>query len=360
MNMRKVISLFTTAIAAAAFVLFVPGTSDAQGRYANRYSRGDVSGIISRLETSSDEFRRDFDRAMDNSNINGTRDEERFNNIVRDFENSVDRLRRQFDRSNNWWESRNDVQAMVRDASPVNSMMNTLSFRRNLERQWSRLRNDINAVADTYDLPGLNGGGWNGGGNWPGNGNGGWNGGGGQAITPPSWAQGTFYSDYPNVRMTISRSGDVESMMDGTTYRGRYTRNGIWSEGALTTVTRTSNGIRTYSAATGQSIDFRRLNGPGGNWPGNGGGNNGGWDGPTSNPPNWAQGSFISYNPAAEITIERNGRVTSYVNGRSYRGRYYNGAIYSEDGGVATLTRDGNGFRTYDQSTGVSFTFRRR
>ena len=46
--------------------------------------------------------------------------------------------------------------------------MNNATFRRNLERQWNRLRNDINKLADTYDLPGLNGGGWNGGPGFPG------------------------------------------------------------------------------------------------------------------------------------------------------------------------------------------------
>ena len=36
-------------------------------------------------------------------------------------------------------------------------MMNSLPFRRNLERQWTKMRNDLNKLADTYDLPGLNG-----------------------------------------------------------------------------------------------------------------------------------------------------------------------------------------------------------
>lgn len=338
MKTRKVLSTITAAVLAFGFVLLIAENSNAQGRYANRYSRQDVSGIIARMETSSDEFQRDFARSMNNSNLNGTQQEERFNNIVRDFENAVDRLRRQFDRNNSWWESRNDVQNMIRDARPVNTMMTTLSFRRNIERQWNALRNNINTVADTYDLPGLNGGGWTGGG-------------GNQTSTPPNWAQGTFYSVYPSVRMTISRNGEVTSNISGQTFSGRYYRGSIHADGQTATVTRTQNGIRTYNTVTGQTIDFSR---------GQGGGDGGGEDGPTSTPPNWARGTFYSDYPEAQITISRNGRVTSVVNGQTYYGRYYAGAIYSSDGQIATVTRAGNGFRTYNRTDGQTFTFRRR
>src|SRR6187402_2644296 len=155
MNKRRAL-LLTATLFLGGFSLMVSVPTFAQGRYANRYSKRDVSGIISRMETSSNAFRRDFDRAMDNSNLNGTAQEDRFNNIVADFENSVDRLRREFDRNATWWESRGQVENMIREARPVNSMMTSLAFRRNIERQWNTLRNDINTVADTFDLPGLN------------------------------------------------------------------------------------------------------------------------------------------------------------------------------------------------------------
>ncbi len=350
MGTRKIFPILTAAVFFAAFVMFSAQDINAQGRYANRYSKRDVSNIISRMESSSTQFRRDFDRAMDNSNLNGTQAEDRYNNIVRDFESSVNRLRRQFDRGDGWWESRNDVQNMVRDARPVNTMMTSISFRRNIERQWRELRNDVNTVADTYDLPGLEGGGWNGGGNNPG---GNWPGG-GQTSTPPNWAQGTFYSTYPNVRMTISRNGDVTSEINGQTFQGRYYRGSIYAGNEVATVTRSGDGFRTYNRTTGQNIDFRR--GSGGWNPGGGGG---GWEGPTSNPPSWAVGSFVSLDGNIYMTIDRNGRVTSEVDGQSFQGRYYNGSIYSP-GSTATVNRRGNGLRTYNQTSGQNIDFRRR
>ena len=85
MNKRRAL-LLTATLFLGGFSLMVSVPTFAQGRYANRYSKRDVSGIISRMETSSNAFRRDFDRAMDNSNLNGTAQEDRFNNIVADFE----------------------------------------------------------------------------------------------------------------------------------------------------------------------------------------------------------------------------------------------------------------------------------
>ena len=342
--------MLTATLFLGGFSLMVSVPTFAQGRYANRYSKRDVSGIISRMETSSNAFRRDFDRAMDNSNLNGTAQEDRFNNIVADFENSVDRLRREFDRNATWWESRGQVENMIREARPVNSMMTSLAFRRNIERQWNTLRNDINTVADTFDLPGLNGGGWSGGGG-NGGGGGGWDG--GQTSTPPNWARGTFYSMYPAVTMTIDGNGRVTSVIGDQTFTGRFYRGSIYANGETATLTRTQTGFRTYNTSTGQTIDFS-TGGSGG------GGNGGGWDGPTTRPPDWASGTFYSDYSNIQLTIGRDGRVTSIVNGQTYYGRYHSGMIYSNDGQVASVKPVSGGFQTYNRNNGQTLIFRRR
>ncbi|KXK05469.1 MAG: hypothetical protein UZ17_ACD001000659 [Acidobacteria bacterium OLB17] len=156
----RITSLFVVAICAA---VIMPAVANAQLRNQNRYSKRNVSDIIKRLEDSSDKFSRDFDRALDKSNINNTPLEREYQGYVDDFEDAVDRLRENFDRSRNWWEVRSDVQDAVQKARPVNDIMVKLPFQRDVERQWRTMRNDLNKVADTYDLPGLEGGGWNGG-----------------------------------------------------------------------------------------------------------------------------------------------------------------------------------------------------
>ncbi len=354
MNTRKLISTMTAAVLMAGFGLFATDTANGQGRYANRYSKRDVGAIITRLETSSDQFSRDFDRALDTSRRNNSTQEDRYTNIVRDFENSVDRLRREFDRNDSWWSTRNDVQSMIRTASPVNTMMNTLPFRRNIERQWTALRNDINTVADTYDLPGLNGGGWTGGGGgWTGGSDGGWNAP-GQTSAPPTWARGTFYStDGSGIMMTITANGRVTVVNNGQSYYGTFYRNRINLNNDTSDVSRDGTGIRTYNRNTGQTTRYSRNNvGGGGGYPGGGS---------VSRPPSWAQGSFVAVNSPNSIfmTIAANGTITLSNNGQTFYGSFYNNTM-TLNGDVSTITRTGNGIRTYNQRTGETTNYRRR
>lgn len=356
MKTRKIVSIAITACLAAVFILCASGSSSAQGRFVNRYSKRDVSSIISRMETASDRFRRDFDRAMDNSNLNGTAAEDRFNNIVRDFENSVDRLRREFDRNNTWWESRNDVQSMVREASPVNTMMTSLAFRRNIESQWNALRSSINTVADTFDLPGLNGGGWNGGG---GSG-GGWGGGGG-TITPPSWAQGTFYGRAPDgsqITLTVNRNGSVNANINGAMSYGTFTRGNMLNiGGAVARVTRQGNGILTVRTDTGERIGYSR-NGWGG-----GGGGGGGWNpGTPISPPSWARGTFYGTAPDGNritLTISNSGQVTVEIGGNMSYGSFIQGNMLSINGATARVSSVSRGIRTVRTDNGETINYRR-
>jgi hypothetical protein len=345
MNMRKVFSLITaTAIVAAFMVIAVAEANAQQGRYANRYSKRDVSSIINRLETSSDEFSRDFKQAMNNSRRNGRAAEERFNNVVEDFENSVDRLRRQFDRNDSWWESRNEVQNMVRDSRPVNTMMTTISFRRNLERQWNRLRTDINTVADTFDLPGLNGGGWNGGG-------GGNSGGGNQAGNPPSWAVGRFYGRDPYgmaITLTVDRNGRVIAEVNGSPSYGTMNGSNLEMGGDRARVTRLNNGIRTRGR-NGVTIDyFRTFQGPG--------------PGGVGNAPTWARGTFYGRNPnggTITLTIGNNGSVTADFGDGNRNYGTLNGEILTINGESSRVTRRGNGIRTTNTANGMYIDYNR-
>ncbi len=309
-------------------------------RYQTRYSKSQVSGIIKKLEDSSDKFRRDFDKAMDNSRRNGSNAEDRYNDNVRDFENSLDQLRREFNRTNSWWEVRNQVQEVINDGQTVNSMMNSISFRRSLERQWNSMRTDLNTLADTFDLPGLNGGGWNGGGwnNGGGNNGGGW---GGQQGNVPSWAIGSFNGRNPgtggNITLAITSSGGVTIFFDNvqtanaSIYKDRLDNNGIISK-----ITQLNNGIRTTRMDNGEVIDYYRS--------GNG---NGGQQG---NVPSWAIGTFYGRNPQTggtiTLSIQSSGSVaiTFDNSGVTYASVY--GSTMTNNGIVSKLAKLNNGIST--------------
>lgn len=150
---HKTLHRLSAALCALALVVIVAGDAAAQGGNRSRYNKRQVDNIIRELEVSSDDFRRDFDRTLDQSRRDGTQREDTFNERVKRFEGAVDTLRGDFDRRDDWWESRNNVQQMLEAARPVSVMMTNRRFRGNVESQWRRMRRNINRLAETYELP---------------------------------------------------------------------------------------------------------------------------------------------------------------------------------------------------------------
>lgn len=310
----------------AVIAIIAPAVAYAQGTYTGRYSKRDVDTMIKKLENSSDKFRRDFDKELDRSSINGTQEENRLNAIVRNYEIALDDLRRDFDNSNTWWQGRRNVQRIMNEARQVNGMMNNLSFARRLERQWNAMRRDINKLADTYDIAGL-------GETGTGNGN------------APSWAVGTFNGRNPQtggtIQMIVSPNGNVVvNFENGTSATATMIGDRLVNEGAVARVTRIANGFRTTRLDNGESIDYYISGTSGGGFGGGTGGN----------VPSWAIGTFYSRNPQTggniTMTINRSGSVTiSFENG-SVVYATLNGERLNNNGIISVVSRIGNGIRT--------------
>ena len=345
------ISILSVCLAAGVSAAF------AQGRYARVYSRTQVNGFVQQLETSSDAFYTDFRRQVENSGLSGST-RRTYISYATQFENAVDRLRSRFDSNDAWWESRNEVRNMISSSQNINTTMNSAAFRRNLERQWNRLRNDINKLADTYDLPGLNGGGWTGGPWNPGGPIGGPIGGGGNV---PNWAVGTFYATNPEnggtIQLSIQRNGNVTLIFDnGAPTYARVNGTILNNPPYQSRLSRITNGIRTTSTSDGRYIDYyRNQPGPIGGGPGPGVG---------GDPPSWAVGTFYATNPenggTIQLTIQRNGNVTLIFDNGPPSYATVNGTILNNPPYQSRLSRITNGIRTTSTSDGRYIDYYRR
>ena len=347
MMKRNIVSVFVIGLVAGLFTVFSAIDANGQGRYVGQYSRARVDQIIREMENAADEFRRDFRNELDRSNLSSSQ-KRTYRSQVDNFERSTDRLRSNFDSNNDWWRSRNQVQNMVAAAAPLNNTMNSIGFRRNIERQWNRLRREVNQVADTYDLPGIAGGGWQGGGG----GGGGW--GGGQTVNPPNWADGTFYGTGPRgeqITLTINPNGNVTANINGSVSYGRFTRgNYLNINGAVARVTRQGNGILTTRTDTNERIAYSRTGG-------------GGWGGGNQvAPPSWARGTFNGRGPRGEritLTIQNNGSITASIGGGISYGYWMNGNMINIDGAIASVSRLRNGISTRRNDTGEVINYTR-
>ena len=149
----RAVSSATAGFVVALALLVSAGPADAQWRARSRQDdRVDVGRIINRVESHSDAFRRSVDRALDRSRLNGSRTEDQINAEVKQFEKEVDRLRGEFDRRDSRDETRRNVERVLRQADEVNRIIRRSNFARDLDREWSQLRAELNTLAGAYNL----------------------------------------------------------------------------------------------------------------------------------------------------------------------------------------------------------------
>lgn len=189
MKLELTKALVLIAACCALFILSVPNQAAAQGRYRDdrygrrdrdrdrydrdrgyrdwedrdsrdrdwgrRYNREDVKRVIKRVEESSDRFTKAFDRNLDHSRINGTSLEDRLNHQAKQLEEELDDLSKDFDHRDDWRETRQKVQRVMRQADEVNRIMHNGRFHRDVESMWSYVRRDLNRLAEVYNLRSL-------------------------------------------------------------------------------------------------------------------------------------------------------------------------------------------------------------
>lgn len=151
-NRSKNLIIIVLAVMTAT-VFLAPDISGQQRR--GRRSRADVDRVIRNLEDATDEFKQVFDSEIDKTRLDGTSAEDRLWRQVKELENATDRLRSRFDRTDTWWETRSDVQVVLKEARTLNNFIRGYRNTGRMKASWATVRTRINILADTYDLPRL-------------------------------------------------------------------------------------------------------------------------------------------------------------------------------------------------------------
>jgi hypothetical protein len=145
--MRKsFLNLFTIVFLAVAFT--TANTVLAQVR-AYRVTDNQVRTVINRVETRTDNFKRQLDRSLDRSILNSTRTEDAINSFVADFERATDELKRNFDARRS---TSAQVQEVLFRANFIENFMRRHRLNPNVQQQWILVRNDLNLLANYYNV----------------------------------------------------------------------------------------------------------------------------------------------------------------------------------------------------------------
>lgn len=154
--MKKNLMKLFVGLAAIMMVLTVASDANAQRRRESRgkmRTKAEVKTIINRVEDRVDNFVSNYDKSLDRSRLNGSSREDWLMKRARDLEGATDELSREFDRRDAWVENKEEVRRCLNIATDIDRNMKNYRFGAATENNWSRVRYELNTLADVYNLP---------------------------------------------------------------------------------------------------------------------------------------------------------------------------------------------------------------
>ncbi len=153
--MKKYFVNLFVGLAAVLMVLTFADVSNAQRRESRgrMKSKAQVKVIVNRVEDRVDNFVDNYDKSLDKSRLNGSSREDWLMKRARDLEGATDELSREFDRRDAWIENKEEVRKSLNIASDIDRNMKNYRFGAATEANWSRVRYELNTLADVYNLP---------------------------------------------------------------------------------------------------------------------------------------------------------------------------------------------------------------
>src|SRR5687767_9837246 len=135
-------------IAFIAVIFSLSAGAIAQTR-SYRVSDRQIQTLLNRIETRTDAFRQNIERAYNNDDRNNSNLEDGINSSVTNFENATDALKSSFAERRSTTE---DVREVLSRAAHINGFMRDNPVTRATQNQWNLIRNDLNTLANYYSV----------------------------------------------------------------------------------------------------------------------------------------------------------------------------------------------------------------
>ena len=157
--------LIMNVAATALLALFLPLIASAQGnynpwgrdrrdngRYGSRYDSRALSNAARRLDDRSRDFQRHLDSALDRSRYDGTRREDRINEIAIEFHDAASSLRNRVGDGGDFNRGLNEARRVLQIGSRIDQLVSRQRLDGRTRSDWSQLRQDLRVIADIYGL----------------------------------------------------------------------------------------------------------------------------------------------------------------------------------------------------------------
>ena len=149
--MRAFLRFVTRASFAWLALAGVPRTMPAQ--YGPRGEH--IARVVADCGARADEFQRAFRHALAHSGYRGTLRQEDLDRRADALAHSMARVREVWNRERDAGRTRRYVEDAIRVSREINRVMNNNRFYAELHRQWAALREELNRLAEAFDLPRL-------------------------------------------------------------------------------------------------------------------------------------------------------------------------------------------------------------
>lgn len=114
-----------------------------------RVSESNVQGLLTRLESRTDSFKREINMSLNQSVLNNTRSEESIFSYITEFESATDRLKQNFDARRS---TAADVEEVLNRAYFIDSFIRDYRLTGNAENQWRLIRTDLDTLRNYYNV----------------------------------------------------------------------------------------------------------------------------------------------------------------------------------------------------------------
>lgn len=151
---------FAAFFAFALMMLTLPVVASAQWRddrrndddyYRNsRYNNRALKATIKNLKNHSKQFEKTLDRALDRSRYDNRRREDALNELAERFFDATKDLDDEYDNRRDYRDSYDEARRVLNLGSQLDRALSRTRLDYSVQREWSRIRYDLNQLADAY------------------------------------------------------------------------------------------------------------------------------------------------------------------------------------------------------------------
>src|SRR6266498_5950414 len=133
----------------SALVLLIGLLGSAAAQSAYRLSEKEMKELLSRIDKQAETFRGSLKSALNHSQLDHTKSEDRINDFVKDFEHATERLK---DHYNDKSSASSDAEHVLREAARIDDFMERHHLSPRAESDWAALRQNLDALAEAYGV----------------------------------------------------------------------------------------------------------------------------------------------------------------------------------------------------------------